>query len=52
MKKMIRAVSACLLLCMLIGCFAGCEWKTKDGEVSSDPSETAEFEVTLENLAN
>ena len=50
MKKTVRVISALLLLCMLIGCFAGC--KQGKEETASDSAETAEFEVTLENLAN
>ena len=52
MNKKIRWISALLMLCMLIGCFSGCN-KAEEETVATDTvEEVGEFAVTLENLAN
>ena len=54
MKVMIRAVSALLLLGVLMGCFSGCKQEAVETNetISTEALENGEFAVTLENLGN
>ena len=51
MKRIIRALSLLIVLCIISGAVVGCNKENKEPEVTSDISENAEFELTLERLS-